>query len=407
MSRNKHILVITGWSFNDALVQTYTLPYVKIIKKNLSENSKIYLFTQRQKSYYIEFEKNETTKKELELENIFVIEQEYYHFGIKAMLSSLIHLTKLILLIFQKRITTIHAWCTPAGTIAYILSIITRKPLIIDSYEPHAEAMVENGTWNKNGLAFKLLFFFEKLQTKRAIACIGLTEKTPEYAQKAYGLKPKKYYVKPACVDLKLFNHNIKPNYALINEAENTNKIIVVYAGKIGGIYLEKEIFEFFKACEEYWNSNFKAIILSNSPKEIIENYIKDVSINPNCIWHKEVSHSEVNNYMALADFALNPVKPVPTKRYCTSIKDGEYWAMGLPVVITPNISDDSDIIKENNIGSIITELNQNGYLRSIKEIDELLKQTSKEQLKEKIRSIAKKYRDYSIAEKIYSEIYR
>jgi glycosyltransferase involved in cell wall biosynthesis len=407
MAKSKNILVVTGWSFNDALVQTYTLPYVKIIKKNLPENSKIYLFTQRQKSYYIDFEKNETTKKELELENVFVIEQKYYPFGIKAILSSLIHLTKLILLIFQKRITTIHAWCTPAGTIAYILSVITRKPLVIDSYEPHAEAMVENGTWNKKGLAFKLLFFFEKLQSKRAKVCIGLTEKTPEYAKKTYGIKPKKHYVKPACVDLNIFNHNIKPNYALINEAENTNKIIAVYAGKIGGIYLEKEIFEFFKACEEYWRGDFKAIILSNSPKEIIENYIKDVSINPNCIWHKKVSHSEVNNYMALADFALNPVKPVPTKRYCTSIKDGEYWAMGLPVVITPNISDDSDIIKENNIGSVITELNKNGYLKSIKEIEDLLKENSKTQLKEKIRNVAKKYRDYSIAEKIYSEIYR
>jgi uncharacterized pyridoxamine 5'-phosphate oxidase family protein len=80
MPKSKNILVVTGWSFNDALVQTYTLPYVKIIKKNLPEDSIIYLFTQRQKSYYNELNKNENAKKELELENIFVIEQEYVSF---------------------------------------------------------------------------------------------------------------------------------------------------------------------------------------------------------------------------------------------------------------------------------------------------------------------------------------
>ena len=44
------------------------------------------------------------------------------------------------------------------------------------------------------------------------------------------------------------------------------------------------------------------------------------------------------------------PVKPVPTKRYCTPVKDGEYWALGLPVIITEGISDDSGIIRENGI---------------------------------------------------------
>ena len=53
------------------------------------------------------------------------------------------------------------------------------------------------------------------------------------------------------------------------------------------------------------------------------------------------VPYNQITDYYQIADFAINPVKPVPSKRYCTSIKDGEYWGMGLPVVITKNISDD------------------------------------------------------------------
>jgi len=398
MITKKNILIVTGWSFNDALIQTYTLPYVKIIKNQLPKGSEIYLFTQRQKSYLNEFDKNEKAKKELEQHSIFILEQEYSHFGIKAILKSIISIVKLIFLIFNKKITIIHTWCTPAGTIGYFLSILTRKPLIIDSYEPHAEAMVENGTWKKNSWAFKILFFFEKLQTKRAKACIGLTEKTPEYALRAY--------VKPACVDFDLFKSDATPDFSLINEPNDCKKIICVYAGKIGGIYLEKEIFEFFKACESYWKDNFKAIVLSNSPTKIIEQYILEVGLSRENIFYKEVPHADVNKYMSLASFALNPVKPVPTKRYCTSIKDGEYWAMGLPVVITANISDDSDIIQSNHIGSVLQGFSNEDYLNSIKQIDELLQQP-KEELKHKIIQIAKKYRSFEIAEKVYSALYK
>ena len=35
-------------------------------------------------------------------------------------------------------------WCMTAGSLGYILSKTSGKNLVIDSYEPHAEAMVEN-----------------------------------------------------------------------------------------------------------------------------------------------------------------------------------------------------------------------------------------------------------------------
>lgn len=405
MKQKKNILVVTGWSFNDALVQTYTLPYVKIIKNILPPESKIYLFTQRQKSYYLNFDYNQNQIKSLEKDGIYVIESNYYNFGIKALIYSLFALLKLTFVCFTKDIKYIHAWCTPAGSIGYILSILTGKKLILDSYEPHAEAMVENGTWTKNSLAFKVLFKLERLQTKRAEVCVGLTTKTPDYALKTYGVKIKEYFTKPACVDFELFSSSLKKDFSLINEPNDCDKVICIYAGKIGGIYLEKEIFEFFQACNQYWKGNFKAVLLSNSNKDIIEKYAAQFGINDGTIFHKEVHHKEVSKYMALANFALNPVKPVPTKRYCTSIKDGEYWAMGLPVVITKNISDDSDIIESERIGSVINSFDSVSYFNAIDKIDKIIT-TSEIEVRDKIINVAKRYRSFSIAEKVYSKVY-
>src|SRR6185295_4367020 len=117
--------------------------------------------------------------------------------------------------------------------------------------------------------------------------------------------------------------------------------------------------------------------------------------LDPGIIEIRFVPHAHIPEYIGLADFALTPVKPVPTKRFCTPIKDGEYWAAGLPVVITKNISDDSEIIEKNNIGAVINEFTKDDYLKAIQKIDNLLNNQPAEVLSRKIISVAEKYRSF------------
>ena len=41
-------LILTHWSFKDALVQTYTLPYVYMIRQVLPPDEKIFIVTSEQ-----------------------------------------------------------------------------------------------------------------------------------------------------------------------------------------------------------------------------------------------------------------------------------------------------------------------------------------------------------------------
>jgi len=118
----------------------------------------------------------------------------------------------------------------------------------------------------------------------------------------------------------------------------------------------------------------------------------------------KFVYHHEVPRYLSLGDFAINPVKPVPTKRYCTSIKDGEYWAMGLPVVISPRISDDSEIIAKENTGVVVDFSDGDDLSGSIDKLEVFIR--DKTALKQRIRQIAIRYRSFELAKNIYKEIY-
>lgn len=402
-----NILVITYWSYRDALIQTYTLPYVRLIKRQLPAQSEIYLVTLEQSQLRLSEADARRAREELKQEGIHLIAFNYSSFGFAAIIKWMFFLARLLWLCLQKRITHIHAWCTPAGGAGYILSLLSGIPLVIDSYEPHAESMAENGTWSRRSAAFKILLLLEKLQSRRAKAVIATTQGMMRYARERYNATFREFYVKPACVDLQLFSPLTGTKNAALRKQYNlADKLVCVYAGKMGGIYLEAEIFDFFKAASDYWGDKFRVLLLTNADEAKIKELAMRSSLDPEIIVTKFVEHADVPQYLALGDFALNPVKPVPTKRFCTSIKDGEYWAMGLPVVIPPNISDDSDIIKEQRIGAIIEEFNPEAYLKAIREIDLILQSCSRRELIERVRKVAIRYRNFADAEAIYRKIY-
>ena len=403
MKNENNILIFSHWSFKDALVQTYTLPYVDIIRKIVSPERRILMITAEQQ--HIALSKDETDKinREWTVRNMQLLPEPYNRFGLKKMIISTGNLFKWYRLIKKEKITTIHAFCTPAGGIAYVLSKLTGADLVIDSYEPHAEAMVENGTWKKGGLAFRILFFLEKKQTQKAKALIGTSAGMKQYAAEKYGVQVKNFFAKPACVDLKKFSPKEK-DVALLKELGLENKIVCVYAGKLGGIYFKAEVFDFIKACYDHWKDDFRFLMLTNASREEIEAECNRASLPCEIVISRFVFHSEIPDFLSLGDFAINPVKPVPTKRYCTSIKDGEYWAMGLPVLISPDISDDSCIIENEKIGVVVNFKQTTGLASAVLEIKELLK--SKNILRDTIVQVAERYRSYEIANSIYQKIY-
>lgn len=401
-----NILVATYWSFNDPLVQTYTLPYIEIMQKYLPAGSHIYLQTLEQKNYAIPKEKFRKIKDEYAARNIHIIDFSYARFGLKAIFNAFIFIPRLAILIFSKNINTIHAWCTPGGAIGYVLSKLTGRPLILDSFEPHAEVMLETKVWTRKSLAFRILFWLEKKQVQRAKAVIGLTRGMVNYSAEKFGVRPGKYFIKPSLVDFSIFNPFVPLDTRLQEELGLKDKIVCVYAGKIGGIYLTKEIFDLFKVASEYWGDKFKVLFLTRQEEAEVLGYAKRASLDPKVVVTRFVPHTDIAKWMRMATFAINPVKPVPSRKHCTSIKDGEYWGMGLPIVITPDISDDSSIIEQNQIGAILRGFTKDDYLNTVKEMDRVLHTASRDELAGKIFAIGQKYRSFAIAEAIYKELY-
>jgi hypothetical protein len=401
-----NILVLTYWSYKDALIQAYTLPYIKILRKHLSPTSKIVLVTFDQPQYQLSENELIQVRKDLAKENIHLLNFNYRKLNLLTACALLLNFLKICRAVYSYNILYIHAWCTPAGGLGYILSVITGKKLILDSFEPHAEPMAESGTWKRTSIYFKLLFKLEKLQCQKAYKVIGCVAKMKEYALIKYGVVLTSFYHKPACVDLQLFSLENKKNADLIAKYKLTGKIVCVYAGKLGGSYLADELFIFFHHAEKKWGDRFRLLFLSATSNDELNSYCLKNGFSYDKIIKLFVPHKDVPNYMGLADFAITPFVPVPSKRYGTPIKTGEYWALGLPLIITPGISDDSAIISENNIGAVITSFDETGCNTTLTKIANLIAENENGAISAKIRNIAAKYRNFTIAEAVYADIY-
>lgn len=393
---SKNILVITYWDWQDALIQTYTLPYVKIIANILPQHSKIYLVTLNKKKTPVYFEHPK----------IKVLSFRYIPFGIRAILYYTYVLIQLFFFIIQKKISVIHTWCTPAGVLGYMLSKFSGKALVIDSYEPHAEAMVEVGEWKRNEWAFKILFYFEKQMTHHAKYLIATTEgMIKEYAVSRYNFHPDKnnWFVKPACVNLQLFQPNQDEREQLRTLWQLQDKIIGIYAGKFGGIYLEDEFFIYLKTFQEKLKEKSYFIILSGHSNDYIQQKCKQWNINTHQIMHAFVPHSEVSKYLNIADFAVAPIKPVYTKKFCAPVKTAEYFAMNLYVIISKDISEDSYLIEKYNAGYVMQNWDKEECIKSIEHIQKLLSHHKKES----IRAIAIQHKNFESIMYIYQKIYQ
>ena len=405
---NKNILVITYWSYKEGLIQTYTLPYLKIISKHLRPEQKIFLVTFEKDNLKLNGEERTKAVGKLKQNNIYWMPFQYGKPGLGTYFTLALNFLRLFVTLFKNQISHIHTFCTPPGALGYLLSIFSGRKLILDSFEPHADNMEEIGHWDKSGLKYKVLHWLENRQLRRAEYVICTTQGMYQYAKDTYHyeIPSQSSFVKPACVNLDLFYPiSIEERQEKRKALNLEGKVVAVYAGKLGGIYYDIEVFELLKTAYDFWEGNFVFLMLTNTPREDIDAFAKKVGLDPAIIISKFVSHHEVADYLSLGDFGITPVKSVPTKRYCTPIKDGEYWALGLPIIITPNISDDSEIVHEYDIGSVIPSLDKRGYLAAIRKINVLLN-GPKEEIQQKIRKVAVQYRSFEIAEHIYKTIY-
>jgi len=72
-------------------------------------------------------------------------------------------------------------------------------------------------------------------------------------------------------------------------------------------------------------------------------------------------------------DAGLYFLKQGLSEHGCSPTRIGEYWACGLPVVTTPNVSDTDEIVRREGVGVVVREHSEAGYSEAIRSLAKLL----------------------------------
>jgi glycosyltransferase involved in cell wall biosynthesis len=94
----------------------------------------------------------------------------------------------------------------------------------------------------------------------------------------------------------------------------------------------------------------------------------------PQEAWSLEsVAHEKVPEELSRQNAGLHFLTPGISQHAGSPTKVGEYWASGLPVVITPGVGDTEEIIRREGVGVVVSEFSSEAYDHALDELLNLL----------------------------------
>lgn len=241
----------------------------------------------------------------------------------------------------------------PAGALAYLVWKQNKLPFYVESFEPHADYMLESGVWKSYDPRYLFQRYWEGKQKQLAQGLLPVAENYRQQLMRE-GVAADKIVTVPCSVDVAAFGYDesrrrrVRQQLGFAPDAP-----VGIYVGKFGDIYYDAEAFDLFKAAADHFGPTFRLIILTpNAQGEVLAKLAK-VGFTEAQVFVTKAPHAEVPGYLSAADFAFAPIKPAPCRLFCSPIKVGEYWAAGLPVLLTEGVGDDSAIIRQEGGGAV------------------------------------------------------
>lgn len=391
-----NILFLGYWNLSDPLTEATIFPNLKILQD----------FSEIKKIVFVNTERAESAPKlkhEFGLDSIIYapIFSSNLKWGVVNKIDDFIRFPKeLTRLVRLHSIDLIIARGAPAGALACIVQQRTGTPFIVESFEPHADYMYESGVWSKYGLKY---FFQKRWEERQKKLALGLMPVAENYKRKLIdeGVAEEKIKTVPCTVNFNNFFYDSDKRERMRKKlAIDKNAIVGIYAGKFGGLYLVDEAFDLYSAAFQCFPS-FHLVLLT--PVEFhgwVLQQIGSRGIPLERVILRQVSHDQVPHYLCLSDFAFATYKPGLSKSYLSPVKIGEYWACGLPIVLTQGVGDESDYIeKEGGVLFGLKDLNLSSLKNIFNKLNDLLRRSGQ---REKLSQLAMEHRNEEKTKRAY-----
>ncbi len=292
----------------------------------------------------------------------------------------------------EKEVDLIYSEGFPGAIIGYHIARKTGIPHVVHTYEPHSKYMVEAGVWSRRGWEYRILSHYEEKIARTAALIITGSERMKNDLEKQ-GI-PGEVLRIPSSIDLDLFTPSQKDREKIRQENGIPHDALVfVYLGKFGGMYYDRELFEFFQAARDHFVSKdpFMLVLTLEDPSTV-KGFAQDAGVDLDRVLIKKVLPSDVPAFLSAGDVGVSGMRRSPSKVCSSPIKHAEYWGCGLPLLVFRGVSEDDSRVEEEGSGVVIEEADPTAYKQALERLESLLA-TGREGLVERCRNTAKKER--------------
>ncbi len=382
------IAFVCYWGLKEGLTEATVLPHLRILA-DMPQVKHIHFFTVERSGSKELFKAQKVTHHLLDSSRSIV--NKLFDRNRASTALERIHKSEKIDFVFTR--TSAACWLIQPFLKKYEL------PFSVESFEPHAQYMVEAGLWRERGFKYRSLNLSESWQLDNARLIMPLTQ---AYANKLASTNAKaSIAVMPCAVNFEKFAFNLlQRNEIRSGLGISDDAVVGIYTGKLGGIYLEQEAIDLFRQSLDFFKDRFFLIVLSPDI-ERIKSMFEANAFPMDKLLLKSVALDDVPSYLSSADFAYSLHKPTPSKIAISPIKNAEYWANGLPVIMPTGIGDDSTLLTEAHLGATF-DLNHSRYSDALNQVESMIHE---ERTQNARTDFAKTHRSFHRVRDIYDRL--
>ncbi|MGI4743442.1 MAG: glycosyltransferase [Janthinobacterium lividum] len=249
---------------------------------------------------------------------------------------------------------SILAMCTVAGSFAFLIAKVLRLRYFGHQYEPHSEFMLDCRIWSESSVAYRGLHYVEGLVGRHADL---LSTGTSHMIHRLQAWQsPARAYRLPTGVDEERFRFTalgraaVRARYGFLPDQP-----VILYLGKFGDLYYDKEIAELFASLRQQLPALHLLVVTPDLPARI-ESLMSAAGLPTSAFTITRSPYEEVPAYISAADFGLVAVPPLPSQRFRSPIKVGEYLCCGLPYLVCKGVSEDDRVAQQYNVGVVVDD---------------------------------------------------
>jgi glycosyltransferase involved in cell wall biosynthesis len=287
-------------------------------------------------------------------------------------------------LALKSRPDIIHARTFVGGLVGSLAAPLLGAKLIYHNEGFYPDEQVDAGVWKAGSTPHRLARSLEDGMYARADGIIALSNRarTTIEAMPAVKRKGTPLITVPSCVDLDHFRPDC-PKAPWMGKP-----LRLIYIGSVGGRYLLDKIGR-FAAVASQMADGVSLRILTKAEPGLVASMLGSGGLSRGSWSLDSVSRREMPGELACHDAGLFFLASGISEHGCSPTKIGEYWAMGLPVITSPGVSDTDEIIRNERVGVIVSNHSDESYRRAVFELTSLLRDP---ETPERCRRAAEKY---------------